>query len=306
MSVDISYKWFGLILFGWIAAVAHSAEGGYSNYLPGTYGDFAVAVAPTTELTLRSDLYTYRADSEQSVRSGQIEIGADLELDVNLLTLLYTPNVKVFGAQYGVGTVIPVVHADIEANLGGLIASDHDTGLGDTTFIPMILFWNSNNYHFTLGEYIVTPTGGYDSDALINTSLNYWTFDTNVAMTYLNLETGQDYAINVGYAYNTQNDKTDYQTGEEIHIDYMLNQFLSETFAIGLHGFYLDQVTGDSGNGALLGGFKAQAAGVGPALLWTSRVREQDISLIAKWLHEYDAENRMEGDHLFLSFALPL
>jgi arylsulfatase len=29
--------------------------------------------------------------------------------------------------------------------------------------------------------------------------------------------------------YNTENSDTDYQTGQEIHLDYMINQFLSET-----------------------------------------------------------------------------
>lgn len=32
-----------------------AAEGGYSNYIPGTYGDFAAAVEPPTKLTIRND-----------------------------------------------------------------------------------------------------------------------------------------------------------------------------------------------------------------------------------------------------------
>ena len=77
-----------------------------------------------------------------------------------------------------------------------------------------------------------------------------------------------------------------------------------ETFAVGIHGFYLKQITGDSGGGTLLGDFKAEAAGVGPALLWTTRIGNQDVSFIAKWLQEFNAEKRLEGDHIFLSFAL--
>ncbi len=82
------------------------------------------------------------------------------------------------------------------------------------------------------------------------------------------------------------------------------NQFLSETFAVGVHGFYLKQISGDSGSGAILGDFKAEAAGVGPALLWSTKIGDQDVSFIAKWLHEIHAENRLEGDHVFLSFVL--
>jgi hypothetical protein len=297
-----------IVLLSLSAVSADAAEGGSSNYLPGTYGDFAAAVEPPTKFTVRNDVYYYHADVARSVRSGLIEADADLEFIIDLLTLLYKPEVEVLGAHYAFGVLIPIVHADIDTGvrIGNLeVRQQDDTfGLGDLTLIPGILFWNHGNFHFTLAEYIVTPTGEYDTDDLANTGLNYWTFDTDFAVTYLNEKTGQDYSINIGYNYNTENSDTDYQTGEEFHVDYMVNQFLSESFAIGVHGFYLKQVSGDSGDGAILGDFKAEAAGIGPALLWSTKTFDRDITFIAKWLHEYDTENRIEGDHIFASFAM--
>lgn len=52
----------------------------------------------------------------------------------------------------------------------------------------------------------------------------------------------------------------------------MINQFFTEAWAVGVHGFYLKQLTGDSGDGALLGYFKGEAAGVGPAVLWNTKI----------------------------------
>ena len=46
---------------------AYAAEGGYSNYIPGTYGDFAMAVEPETKLTFRNDFYYYGADTERAI-----------------------------------------------------------------------------------------------------------------------------------------------------------------------------------------------------------------------------------------------
>ena len=123
-------------------------------------------------------------------------------------------------------------------------------------------------------------------------------------MTYLDSEKGREFSFDFGFIYNTENPDTDYQTGKEIHLDYMLNQYFSETFAVGLHGFYLKQITGDSGNGATLGDFKAEAAGIGPALLWTPKIHGKDVPIIVKWLHEFHAENRLKGDHVFASFVL--
>jgi hypothetical protein len=227
---------------------------------------------------------------------------------MNFLTILHKPDVEILGAHYAYGVFIPIVHADIDTGirLGSLQVRRQEAtcGLGDITLIPVVLYWNRGNYHFALAEYIVTPTGEYDTDDLANTGLNYWTFDTDVTVTYLNGKTGQDYSVNIGYNYNTENSDTDYQTGQELHIDYMINQFLSESWAIGIHGFYLKQVTGDSGDGAILGDFKAEAAGVGPAVLWSTKRFRREVTFIAKWLHEYHAERRIEGDHVFVSFVL--
>ncbi len=287
---------------------ANTAEGGYSNYLAGTYGDFGMALAPTETWTLRNDLYYYDASTTLSVRSGNLEVGADLTFLMNLTTLLYKPEVELFGAQFAAGIFVPIVDLDLDANLsiGGMSVnvSDSASGPGDFTLIPFALFWNNGNIHTSFAQFIITPTGDYSVNNAINNGLNYWSFDTNFALTYLNPETGRDFSFNIGHIYNTENDDTDYQTGRELHLDVVFNQFLSETFAVGLHGFYLRQTSGDSGSGALLGDFKAEAAGVGPALLWSTKIGDQDVSFIAKWLHEFHAENRLEGDHIFLSFSL--
>ena len=283
-------------------------EGGYSNYIPGTYGDFAAAVEPPSKFTLRNDVYYYGADGDGSVRSGLLEAEADIRFNLNLLTALYKTDEEILGGSYAFGALVPLtqVHIDAQVTVGGSQGRRKDDvfGLGDVVLIPGVLFWNRGNYHFTLAEYIVTPTGKHDSDDLVNLSLNYWSFDTNFAVTYLNETTGQDYSLNVGHIYNTKNDATNYKSGQEIHVDFMINQFLSESWAVGVHGFYLKQITGDSGDGAVLGDFKAEAAGVGPAILWNTRMFGQEVSFIAKWLIEYHAERRLEGDHAFVSFAL--
>ena len=138
--ITISFLIFGI-------ASALAAEGGYSNYIPGTYGDFAAAVEPATKFTLRNDVYHYQADEGKSVRSSRIEAYADLELNMNLLTLLYKPEVEVFGAHYGFGVLVPIVHTDIEAGLrfGSLTVRRQDdvVGLGDIVLIPGIFFWRS-------------------------------------------------------------------------------------------------------------------------------------------------------------------
>jgi hypothetical protein len=296
-----------LIVLSLSASQAFAAEGGASNYIPGFYGDVALAVAPPDGLSVRNDIYHYTADGGASTRSGRVEASVDISLTYNFLTFLYKPGIEVFGAQYafGGGPSFGKVDLDSKIRLGGLTANAEDdhTSIGDTTLIPAIFYWNSDNFHFSLAEYVVVPTGDYDTANLANTGLNYWTFETSFSGTYLNEKTGQDYSLVFGYNYNTENDDTNYQTGQEFHVDYVLNQFLSETFAVGINGFYLKQITGDSGDGAVLGDFKAESAGLGPAIMWIPERFKGKAAFIAKWINEFDTENRLEGDHVFISFA---
>jgi hypothetical protein len=297
---------FSLSLPGSVPVQA--AEGGYSNYLPGTYGDFAMAVEPEGRLTLRNDIYYYNADDDESVRGGRVEAEAELTVVANLTTLLFKPDINIFGASYAFGVLVPIVHPDIETKTEILNRTfknqDDTTGLGDIAWIPLVLYWSHGNLHTSFNEFIVSPTGDYDTDNDVNAGLNYWSFDTNFALTHLNPDTGREFSFNLGHIYNTKNDDTDYQTGQDLHLDVVFNQFFSETFAAGIQGYYLKQITGDSGDGAVLGDFKAESAGIGPALLWSTQIGQQNVTFIAKWLHEFHAENRFEGDHVMAGFVM--
>jgi len=48
-------------------------------------------------------------------------------------------------------------------------------------------------------------------------------------LTYFNPESGFDFSMAAGLLVNLENDDTDYETGNELHIDLMLNRIVSET-----------------------------------------------------------------------------
>lgn len=305
------FKCIGLFALVCTWSSSFASEGGYSNYVPGFYGDLALAVEPEPGLAFRNDIYFYSAEADRSVRSGLIEADIEIDLSFNYLSVLYKTERKVLGAGYAFGVTFAAGKVDIsgETQVGPLRQefSEDKTSYGDITFVPAIFYWNNGDkFHFTQSFYIVAPVGDYDDSDAANTGLNYWTFETDFATTYLNNETGQDYSIVLGYGYNTENDDTDYQSGDEVHIDFVFNQFLFESLAVGLHGFVYRQVSGDSGDGALLGDFKAEVSGIGPAIMWIPPKYEGEVALVAKWLSEYDSENRIDGDHIFLSFMMSL
>ena len=286
-----------------------AAEGGLSNYVPAFYGDLALATEPPDGLSLRNDVFYVSGDIGRSFRSGTIRAEVDATLLYNYLTVLYKPEWELFGAPVAFGITPAIGHADIEASVqaGELAraADDDKTGLGDTTLAAM-LFGRRGKCHFSLSGYVVTPTGDYDVDDLANIGVNYWTFEVDTAVTYLNEETGQDYSLVLGYGYNTENDDTDYQSGDEIHADFVLNQFLTETLAVGINGYYYRQISGDSGGGALLGSFKGEGAGIGLGGYYGREIAGRDVFFVAKWVHDYHAENRVKADYVYASFMLSI
>lgn len=68
----------------------------------------------------------------------------------------------------------------------------------------------------------------------------------------------------------------------------------------------MQQISGDSGAGAVLGDFKGRVSAIGPTVSWSGLWGRQPVSIDARWLREFDAENRMEGDVLFLNLTVPL
>ncbi len=78
MNVTVRVLLVGCLVMALANGDARAAEGGYSNYIPGTYGDFGMALAPSETWTLRDDFYYYDASADRSVRSGKLEVGVDL------------------------------------------------------------------------------------------------------------------------------------------------------------------------------------------------------------------------------------
>ena len=77
------------------------------------------------------------------------------------------------------------------------------------------------------------------------------------------------------------------------------------TTSAGIVGYYYDQLTGDSGDGAS-GPFKGQVSALGLTFSHTFMVQERPVATRIKYFHEFDARNRAEGDVLILTVSVPL
>ena len=303
-----------LILSALIAGIAcgsesaFAAEGGSSDYLPGTAGDFGIALPPKPGPQVANIIWYQSGRVDTAVLQGAVNVGLDVTVALDLVAGFYTFEEPVFGAVYTIGAVVPFGYAELSADItgpgGGTISAKADAfNLSDMAITPLQLNWTHEKFSFKFSETIIVPTGAYSTSDIVNLGRNYWAFDTNLAMTWLNPQTGTEFSAQAGVMYNTKNHATNYKTGTEFHLDYVANQFVSETFALGIRGYWYQQLTGDSGSGAILGAFKSSSAGIGPGFLWTPAAAGGKLAIAGKWIHDFHAENRFESDYGILTLG---
>jgi hypothetical protein len=169
-----------------------------------------------------------------------------------------------------------------------------------------MLGWHRDNWHWKIQGLLNIPIGQYDADDIANMGFNRWAFDASAAFTWLDPLKGHEVSATAGFTFNGENPDTDYKTGTEFHVEWALMQHFSKAFALGLAGYHYHQVTGDSGAGARLGPFEGIVTALGPDINYNFQLRDIPVATTLRWLHEFDAKNRLEGDAVFLTATIPL
>ena len=298
----------------WVSAV-NADEGGTSFWLPGQFGSLAaIAAEPGWSLPVMFYHYDGNASSGKEFEiAGDITAGLDAKADLLFMVPTYTFYDPVLGGQAAVSLagLYGRMQVDVQATLGvpdgpplSGQKSDALTSAGDL-YPSGSLRWNAGAHNFMTYSMFGVPTGSYEQGRLANIGSNHWSADAGGGYTYLN-EGGQEFSVTAGYTYNWENHDTDYRNGDSLHLDWGASQFLSEHWHAGLVGYFYEQVTGDSGSGATLGGFESSVGGVGPQVGYLFKLKGQSAYVNLKGYQEFDAKNRPEGWSVWLTLALPL
>lgn len=241
---------------------------------------------------------------------GLTTLGASASSWAYGLTLLWRPPLELGERwSYAMSATIPAlsmhVNADVTATLPGGAAgtvarASNTNGLGDVVLMPLMLNYNVDpdfNVNFRVGTY--APTGNYKVGRLANTGKNFWTVAPVLGLMYFGQKNGIEGSLFTGFDFNTENPDTDYQSGEQFHLDGTLAQHFPLAGGLagaGVSAYYYQQVSGDSGSGATLGAFKGRTTGLGPALSYARKVSDHDTIVELKWLHEIETKNRLDGN----------
>lgn len=299
-----------------LASATFAAEGGAGFYLLGTKGP-AAAILPPSGVYFSNDFYYYSGNmggSKELATGGKIAVGIDGEAFLKLPTAMWVLPEEILGGHIAISTTVPVGWKRTSANLtfDGPLLGSLERGVSDDVFTigdPVVggnIGWSEGNWHWTVGTLVNVPVGDYQEGEISNIAFHHWGADVNAALTYFDPATGWDFSNAIGVTFNAENPATDYRTGNEFHYEGAISKQFNEQFSAGILGYYYDQLTGDTGEGAKLGGFEGRVAALGATVGWNFKFGETPVSARIKYFHEFEAENRAEGDAVFATIAFPL
>lgn len=264
---------------------ANATEGGGSNYLPGFYGDFGMAVFPDQGTFFNNFFAAYQ---DTASRTGTL---------LEMPGVIHISQQQFFGGTYIAG-FFPALMAAKDNTAGW-----DRVGLGDFYFVPVGLNWRRGDVTAFLFEGVVAPTGQYRVNDF-NLGRNYWTFDHNLLLTW-NLPGNNELSAGIGYMNNLKNSATNYQSGDEFHFDYSVGHYLNSTLGIGAAGSYYKQVNKDRAPPEMMVTEPGDGASIGPVVMYSPKINGQDVVLSLKWLREFSVSGRSPQEYLVCRVLLP-
>ena len=170
--------------------------------------------------------------------------------------------------------------------------------------IPLAaLRWNAGVHNVSDLHDGDIPIGAYDCTRLSNIGIGHGALDAGGGYTYFNPPTGHD-SRRLGFTYNFENQSTQYQNGVDMHLDWLVSQFLTKQFQVGLVGYVYKETRLRQRLRRSGGVLPSKVFGVGPQLGFIFPVGEMQGYLNFKGYKEFAAENRPDGWNTWVTFVI--
>ena len=283
---------------------AQAAEGGVSHYLPGIAGDLGFALPPRPGLEVTNFVWSHSGEVDATVLAGEVAEDVEVETILDVISASYATEARLFGGTYSFGAILPLGRTELSGELASGSFDEERFGVGDITLVPLQLNWSRGNFHFEFTQSIIAPTGTHDEDEIANIGRGYWSFDTIGAVTWMKRDWGTEVSFAWGLMHNAENPDNDYRTHNESHFDWAVNQYLTDSFAVGLRGYRLNQLKADTGEGAILANAEGFQQGWGAGFVWIPAANRGQMQVAGKVMRDYTTRGgRFESEYAQLSMS---
>lgn len=219
------------------------------------------------------------------------------------------------GTIYGPGGVAEANQGLVAAGVNSAVAAKYDgseTGIADLEVSPVMHWEIGDHQSVTFAPTIVMPLGDFKATQRVNAGFgDYYTFRPSVQYAFIG--DGWDLGGRAVMSFNTRNKDTGYYSGKIFNFDWQAMAFVSEDIRVGVQGYFVRQLQADTSTStdALVQdaltrskGNKASVNGIGPAVAWLMNGGEMLIE--GKFIKEFGAKNRTEGQAFWLTISKPL
>jgi len=283
---------------------ASAVEDATSPWPKGFMGFMSGFVPPEEGFYGSAPNYYFSGSAGANTRNGFVEFGINTTMDVQFLQGLYVTDWSLLGGQYAFGGAIAWAWLNLSASLntpiGGINVDLSNNAFADSLWQPAVFAWHEGNFNWNVVFNIYAPTGFYSPNITTGLSIgrNIWAFMPQFSLTYFDPKTGWDASGSLIYVTQSNNNATDYQSGDLINLDWALGDHFGAAleWEAGVAGNLVEQISPDTGSGAKLGSFEASSFGLGPALSYSTKFYGVPVNMGAKWEHDVYARNTFKGD----------
>lgn len=165
----------------------------------------------------------------------------------------WVPGFELFGAQYSAAIQTAYITREIDRGPAFPNPFLQDTtndrdGFGRLTIQPIRLSWNLGEGRFvSTGFAIQAPINDFEVGVPVQLAGDFWTFIPDVAFSWMTPT--WETTIHASYFISTENETTDYQSGDEFSVNFTALRNIGDGWAVGPLAYYAAQVTSDENNG---------------------------------------------------------
>ncbi|MFH0782499.1 MAG: transporter [Pseudomonadota bacterium] len=292
-----------------------------SGYTPGSEGGMGSSLPPPGFHYKQYNILVNTDDLRDDDGNAAVVLGPDAKVNFSAKVFaqahrfIYFTEKKIFGADYGMDLIVPIVAKDIEIKAIdlGINSDDSNIGLGDIFIEPLLLSWHKQRWDFAFGLGVQLPTGAWDysneaangdpgsggyGNGLLTLGATYY-FDEAKSWTIS--------ALTRTVAYFGEQDDTNYQPGDEFIIDWgVAKQFsASENLLVrpAIVGYTYWQISDDQNryDGVGTDDDRGQKYAVGAEInfFWLPRL----IQFNLRWLEDIEVRDEYKGSTFVASIT---
>jgi hypothetical protein len=176
--------------------------------------------------------------------------------------------------------------------------------LRDISIAPMSIAYNKGAAHWYYEADLYCPGATYTKSDVVNIGQHNFGLAGSSGVTWLPDRARREISSRFAYIFNGPNHATGYHSGNEFVWEYNADQSISKKFAVGLNGYFYQQITDDRLNGMVYeGGFRGRDLAIGPQVRY---LFGQHSGLAFKYHRDTLVENKSRGNAFWFQICVPM